>query len=176
MRPSSAILILALAAGGLTHAAEATAPAPSDTSSASKPKVVRVFYLQGNLTDANGWLRRNVPIGKMAWINDRGAFIVIDAAEMVDKCEKPLRERAFVYRIVDPHKPLDFEQLKKEPPTTRTFHVAAKYVKDALVLVKTIYDPEDVIEIAEGDGISVRAPKEILDASEALLKELGFLV
>ena len=179
MRPSSAILIFALAAGGLSHAAsEATTPTPSETSSANKPQVVRVFYLKGDLNDANGWLRRNVPVGRMMAIDNRGAIVVTDVAEMVEKCEKPLRERATVTRIVDPHKPLDLDRLKKEPPATRTFHVAGKDVKSAGFLVKHIYDlePADVMELPEGDGIMVRAPQPILDASESLLKELGFLV
>ncbi len=177
MRPSRALLIFALVAGGLVSGSlRAGGPAQAGTSSANMPHVTRVFYLQGmEPREAMTLLRSQVQVRQMAMIQDSSAIVVSDVADRVDQSEKLLRERDAVVRATDPHDPLELEGLAASPTATRVFRVESVNLTAVATILRSIYQVREVNTSAEENSVSVRGAKLILDSSEALLRELGLL-
>ena len=175
MTTSHAPLLLAVIAGALIGSSLlATNPAQAETSTANGPQVVRVFYLQGMDSSLAGkMLIREADVRHIAW--DRGFIVVSDVPDIVDKCEKFLREQHVLVRATDPHKPVKYERLPQSPTATRVFRVqSVDNMKMTQTLLRAIYDVVGEMQ-PEGKSVSVSAAQPILDASEALLRELGFL-
>jgi hypothetical protein len=78
-------------------------------------------------------------------------------------------------RATDPHKPLDYERLAQSPTTTRVFRINTDHPEDVVNLLSTIYQMQEVRMLEEDSSVSVRAAQPVVDASEALLRELGYL-
>jgi hypothetical protein len=174
MRSLRRFLIFVLVAGGLVIGFRAASLAQSGTSSPSMPLVVRVFYLHDmDAREASTLVRTHIPVRALAQLDDRDALVVADIAEKVDQCENILRQLRVVDRAVEPHKPLELDRMAQSPPATRIFYLARTYDQ---VILRTIYQIQDVKQLPEGNGVSVSAAQPVLDAGEALLRELGLLV
>jgi hypothetical protein len=177
MRTPGAFLILTLVAGGLTSdSALAAGPAQAETSPTNVPYVTRVIYIQGMKTiEASGLVRSKVPIDSMTTIDDRNVVICSGGSEKVDQCEKILQQKNAILRAASPHKPLNLADLKKMPIATRTFRIQGD-VRGVAQMLQSMYRIQEVNALAEQNSVSVSAAQPILDASEALLRELGYLL
>ncbi len=163
---SRAVLLLALAVGTLVNGA----------SLAEAPYVTRVFYLQGmEPREAVTLLRRQVQVRQIAEIRDRNLIVVADVAERVERSESLLRERDAVLRANDPHEPLNMDRPPDSPMVTRVFRIKGTDTGSVMVVLRAIYQMRDVTELAEENGVEVNDALSILDASEALLRELDML-
>ena len=166
-----AVVILALSAGALFNVDLRAAE-----SSGEEPRLTRVFHLQGMETrEAVALLRSRVQVRQIAEIRGLDIVIVTEVAEKVDRSESLLRERDAVARAIDPHDPVNPEPSSESPIGTRVFRIEGLDPRGVVTVLRSIYQMREVTELVDGDGVSVRAPLYKLDASEALLRELGLL-
>jgi hypothetical protein len=147
---------------------------------------LRVIYLQ-NMTPWDGvkLVRSQADVRSVAGIDDRGAIVVRDSADVVDKCEALLRERAAVQRVTDPHAPVILPRRRESSPVSggeaagpsnnRVFRVAFEDSQTVANILRAIYEVRELTELLERSEVSIRAPQPVLDASEALLRELELL-
>jgi hypothetical protein len=179
MRPLRDSLILAFLAAGLVIGSPRCV-AESELLSSDAPLVVRVFYIQHmDAREASRLVRTHIPIKAMVQVDGKNLLGVIDVLDKVEQCGELLRQQDVLLRATDPHKPLEYARLAQSPTATRVFQVPSKYLPDAMVTLGALYDlrnGRDVTILADGKSISVRAAQPLLDASEALLRELSFLV
>jgi hypothetical protein len=139
--------------------------------------VTRVFYLQGMETiDAITLLRSRVQIRHVAALADLGVIVAADRAERVDRSESVLREQNGVARAVDPHDPVVLAEPPGVATETRGFRLEGIAASDVVTVLRAIYQIRSVTANADGTFVSVQAPPAKLDASEALLLELGVLL
>lgn len=152
-------------------------PAPPGSSPSGQPRVTRVFYLERiEVPEALTLLRSEVAIRSAATIESRSAIVVSDALERAELAESLLRQRDAGLRATDPHPPLDLEGLAASPKATREFRAIDQTAgKTMLTALRALYGIRELASLAAGEGVSVRAAEPILDASEALLRELGLL-
>jgi hypothetical protein len=177
MERHPASMIAAVIVTGLTVlSAGAWSPALEEPV-AESPFHVRVIYLQ-NMTswDAMKVVRSQAQVRSVAGFNDRDAIVVRDTADVVDKCEALLRERDGVRRVTDPHVPVVLEGPAAGPSSTRVFRVERfEDSQTVATVLRAIYSVRKLTELLERSEISIRAPQPVLDASEALLRELELL-
>jgi hypothetical protein len=169
--PSALAAVLVVAAPRAAEPAPAGSPAPP-----SHLQVTRVFHLQGlEPAEAVRLLRSEVQVRRIATLRGRQVVVVSDAAERVDRSESLLRDRGAVARAVEPHAPLSLEDQPTERPAVATRLFRTSDPGAALALLRSIYQLRDAAESAEEHGVTVRAPLPVLEASAALLGELGLL-
>lgn len=165
-------LIVALAAmvlAGAPPRAEAPAREPI-------LMTTRVIYLQEmNPRDAMSLVRGNPHILSAAMVLNRNALVISDVADKIDQAEKLLRQRNAVLQVADPHAPLATEALSKAPPATRVFDVGAGSMDGVMAVLRAIYQVRDIQKSEQESRITIRAAQPILDASEALLRELDLI-
>ncbi len=152
-------------------------PAPPGSLPSGQPRVTRLFYLEQIAPpEALTLMRTEVAIRSVATIESPSAIVVSDALERVELAESLLRLRDAGLRATDPHPPLDLESLAASPKATREFRAVDQGAgKTMLTALRAIYGIRELAPLAAGEGVSVRAAEPILDASEALLRELGLL-
>jgi hypothetical protein len=115
-------------------------------------------------------------VRSVAWIEERAVMIVRDTADVVDKCEALLRERNAVRRVTNPHAPLVLRGPAAGPPDARVFRfLAVEDSQTVATILRAIYEIRELTELLERSEMSIRAPQPVLDASEALLRELELL-
>ena len=167
MMSSRAVLFFALAAGLLANGAlRAEVPV----------YVTRVFYLQGmEPREVLTLLRRQVQVRQIATVRDRNFIIVADTADRVDRSESLLRQRDAVIRASDPHVPLNLDRSSESPIATRVFRIKGTDTSSVMSVLRSIYQMTDVTELADESSVSVNDELSMLDASEALLRELDLL-
>ena len=177
MRPCRAILIVALVAGGLAiGSSRAADPAGAGSSLANTPYLIRVYYLQGtDSRDAANLLRTKLDVRNVVRLSDRGVVIASDTSDQVDRAEKALRDRGALLRATDPHGPVYIEGPARGPEATRVFHVAGDGLSQATTALRTLYPIRNLKAAPEDSTLTVHAEPSILDASEALLRELSLL-
>jgi hypothetical protein len=111
----------------------------------------------------------------VAALDDPVAIVVRDRADVVDRCEALLRERDAVRRVADPHQPVVLGGPAAGPSNTRVFRVDFEDSATVVVVLRAIYSVRKLTELLERSEISIRAPQPVLDASEALFRELELL-
>ena len=158
--------------GGVSGAEEPDDPGhPSNT-----PFVTRVFYLEGiDLREAMTLARQTIHVRSVAIVNSRSVMVVSDAAEPVSQVEALLKQRNVVLRAAEPHAPLYLERLQKDPTGTRIFRVERDSMENVVTLLRAIYMVREVKKSEEDSAISASAALPILDAAEALFRELRLL-
>lgn len=158
--------------GLLTCLPRAAWPDQEDSSTQHPLRVTRVFYLEGmDLHDVMMLLRREFAVRKIVIVIDRSAVVVSDGAEKVDQCERLLRERNAVVRTAELPSPL-LGKRAKGPTNTRVFPVNSNDIKTFLTVLRTIYDVGEMTSSPDDSSISIRAAEPVLEACEALLREL----
>ena len=151
-------------------------PPQAGSSSEKSPYVMRVFHLQGmEPREAATLLRKQLQIRQIVMIQDRNIIIVADSADKVDHSESLLRQRDAVVRATDPHDPLNLERLPDSPMETRVFRIVDADTKTVITILRSIYQVRELTELVDENSVSVREALPILDASEALLREVGLL-
>lgn len=143
---------------------------------ASAPHLTRVLYLQGmQPREASMLLRTELQIVQLATVPGRDVIVVSDVAAKIDRAGALLREKGALARAADPHGPLDLTGLAGGPGATRVLSVAGAEMNTAVTLLRAIYQVRELEQNAESGSITVHAAAPILDASEALLRELNLL-
>ncbi len=177
MRSTPAVHPLACAATlAIVVSAGASVGAPAETAPAPEPRVTRVFYLDEMETrEALMQLRIQVRIRSAAVIQEPKVLVVSDVAEQVEQAESVLRLRDAGVRASDPHGPLDFDDIASGTSATRVFRLEKGDAPTVITLLRTIYQVREVEELEDGD-VSAHAGAPVLDAIEALLRELDLLV
>jgi len=151
----------------------AATPAPTATASA---RTVRVFTFETlPLREALTLLRRDLRIASVATIDRANRLVVGDVAEKVDRAEELLRARDPALRARQPHPPLDLERFAEDPAAQRSFSLTPGSVASALVVARSVYGVRDARPFFDTEAVSLRAAPPVLDAIEALYRELGLL-
>lgn len=147
------------------------------SSSTDQTKVVRVFYLKGiDAREGITLLRSEVQVRQMAFLGGRDLLIVADMAERVDRSESLLRERDALDKASDPHGPLTPGSGPEDETATRVFRIEGNGTGEVMTILRAIYQIREVEEVDGENSVSVRSAPAVLDASEALLRELDLLV
>ncbi len=150
--------------------------APDAAGGSAPQRVVRVFRLSGVDQDgATQELRVQVGIAAVASLEARNVMVVADSAEQVARAEELLRRRDPRLRAADPHPPLDFAAARATAPVVRVLPVTPADIPDAQLLLRVLYGVRKVDAASPGNGLVVEASPAVLDASEALLSEVGLL-
>jgi type II secretory pathway component GspD/PulD (secretin) len=139
-------------------------------------RLTRVFYLQGiDTSEVITLLRSQLQVKQITEFQGREVVIVTETTEKVERCENLLRELDALAKVVEPHAALDFARKPEAENSTRIFTLSENATKTAVVVLRSMYQLRKVTELADKSMVVVTAPPAKLDASEALLKELGVL-
>jgi type II secretory pathway component GspD/PulD (secretin) len=171
-----AALLFLIVAGTLFWAGVQPLDGAQEEPSGEKPRLTRVFELQGMDTrEAVTLLRTHVQVRQIVELQDRDTVIVTEVFEKVDRSEKLLRELDAVARAVDPHGALSFARVPERQVETRQFRIYGIDSRLVVTVLRTIYQIRQVTELSDKGIVVVSAPLPVLDAAEALLSELGVL-
>ena len=176
MRVSLALMIVAMAVGGLTGGSTSASTPPLEEAAVASKVHMRVLYLQGmDPREAITLLRSQAHVRQAATISDRNLIVIAGKADMVAKCETLLREHDAVLRVTDPHEPVELGGRTADPLIARVFRVAGDNMQAVVLLLRAIYQVRELSELAQDNTVSVQATQAVLDSSEALLRELELL-
>lgn len=151
-------------------------PATATGDGAESPPIhTRVFYLDGaDARETITLLRVEIQVGRIAELRDRQIVIVSETAGRMELVESVLRERGIRARSMEPHPPLAADAGSDDGSTeSRVIRHEGLDARLALVLVRSMYGVREVEAREDGTGLSARAPAAVLDAAEALFRELA---
>jgi hypothetical protein len=162
--------LIGVPAIGTSLNAETKTPAPTLTR-------VRVIYLREiDADEAMKLVRSQADVQREVSLRDRNVIVVAGTGTVLDRCESLLRERDAVVRVADPHEPVELEgRAAAGSLATRVFHVTGDDLQSVVVVLRGIYGIKQLSADPLDHVVSVHAPQRILDASEALLRELKLL-
>ena len=171
-----ALVVVAMALGGLTGGPTTASAETLQEAVAASKLHTRVFYLGEGMTarEAMTLLRSEGDVRHAAAISDRRVVVIADTADVVGKCETLLRERDAVLRIASPHEPLELGG-PDDPMVTRVFRVAGNNMQAVVVILRSIYSVRQLSALEGDNTVSVHATQPVLDSSAALLRELELL-
>ena len=136
----------------------------------------RIFYLQDmNSREAVTLLRQEVQIRRVAHFDGKGLIVVADDPARVDRSEALLRERDALVRVVEPYEPVDPNRAPEDLIAERDFIINESDFKMASILPRVLYGAQEITEDADANRLTMRDPERVLDAVEALFRELNLL-
>ncbi|MGH9870421.1 MAG: hypothetical protein ACREAA_19985 [Candidatus Polarisedimenticolia bacterium] len=172
-----AVLMSMLAAGcSIISFAAAGEPDQAGTSHSKDLYVIRVFTLEGiELREAMTLVRRETDLRMVVIVPARSAMVVADLADKVAQSQELLAQRGAQVRAIEPHAPLYLEAPDKSPAETRAFRMQSDSMDSAVTLLRAIYGMREVNKSEADFLLTARAAPSLLDASEALFRELHLL-
>ena len=170
------LIIVTVAVGGMVGGPVNALTATREEVAVPSQVHMRVFYLQGmGSNEATTLLRSQAQVPKVASLSDRGVVVAAGPAVVVEKCEALLRDRQALLRVASPHGPLADQKQTGDSLVPHDFSVTADDEQTVVVLLRAIYSIRVLSERAEDNIVSIEATQPVLDAIEALLRELEVL-
>ncbi len=138
--------------------------------------VPRVLYLDGmEIPQAAALLRAELQVRRLAAVAARQALIVMEEPARAQRAEALLQERGVLRGASEPHGSIELRPRILAPTAARTFYLEGVSLTEAETLLRTLYGAAEVAVGLEDHAVMARSVPEILDAAEALFRELGVL-